>query len=190
MAENTWLVTIFRSKAESIKNILINFYDFIKDFEEVKDLHFLIRDRLDENVVVSFRISCEAKDKQIVKSKIEFKLNNLISKDNYLMDPSPKHPLYKYGAWQWEMVFKKRGQKKFDTFCHFLRKMSEVVIEMAKQNYFSSEERTEIAHVMSWMLGCTEYFKLTIKHAEVGYYDRIEDEYHLFLQQRFQNQPK
>ena len=81
---------------------------------------------------------------------------------------------------------KERGIEKFETFCLFLRKMSEMVIELIKQDYFSSFERTEIAHIISWMLGCTEYFKLTPKSASVGYYDRIDDKYRAYLHKNFQ----
>ena len=186
MTEKVWLVTVFKCKADTAKDVLLNFYDFIKDLADVENLHFIIRDRLDDDVVISFRVLCEDKNKNIVKSKICFKLNNLISKEDYAIDPSQDNPLFQYGAWPWEETIKERGIEKFETFCLFLQKMSEMIIELIKQDYFSSFERTEIAHVMSWMLGCTEYFKLTTKSASVGYYDRIEDKYRAYLHKNFQ----
>ncbi|MDO8123519.1 MAG: hypothetical protein Q6364_03980, partial [Candidatus Hermodarchaeota archaeon] len=74
---------------------------------------------------------------------------------------------------------------RFTEFCSLLEKMSKLVIQMIRSGYFSSDERVELAHVMSWMLGCTEYGKLSTAHMEVGYYDRIEDKYHKYLQQEF-----
>jgi hypothetical protein len=56
---------------------------------------------------------------------------------------------------------------------------------MARKGYSSSTEKVEIAHVTSWMLGFTEYGKLSTAHMEVGYYDRIEDKCHKYLQQEF-----
>jgi hypothetical protein len=56
---------------------------------------------------------------------------------------------------------------------------------MARRKYFDSQERVEIAHVMSWMLGCTEYGSLSEKHMEVGYYDRVTDRYHAYLKEDF-----
>jgi hypothetical protein len=35
------------------------------------------------------------------------------------------------------------------------------------------------------MLGCTEYGMLSPAHMEVGYYDRIEDNYCQYLQEDF-----
>ena len=56
---------------------------------------------------------------------------------------------------------------------------------MIESNYFESSERIELAHVMSWMLGCTEYGSLDTKHWELGYYDRIEGKYHCSLRKDF-----
>jgi hypothetical protein len=185
MSEKTWIVTVFKCNAQKVKKILVDFYDFVCDLTETENLHFIIRDRVDDEVVFSFRVSCTKKNKKLLKSKIIFKLNNLLSKQNYVVDPSPDHPLSNYVAWKWEATTKKRGEEKFNTFCFFLQKMSAMTIEMVKQDYFSSVERTEIVHIMSWMIGCTEYFKLTPKSATVGYYDRIEDKYRAYLQKTF-----
>jgi len=68
-------------------------------------------------------------------------------------------------------------------FCDFLGQLSGIVIGMAKKGYFSSAERVEMAHVMSWMLGCTEYSILTTIHMEMGYYDRIKDRYQPYQKQ-------
>jgi len=70
-------------------------------------------------------------------------------------------------------------------FCTFLSKLSDIVVDMAEKGYFDSAERVEIAHVMSWMLSCTEYASLTTRRMEVGYYDRIEDRCHSYLKQSF-----
>jgi hypothetical protein len=64
--------------------------------------------------------------------------------------------------------------------------MSKIVVDMAKKDYFSSSERVEIAHVMSWMLGCTEYGLLSTKEMQIGYYDRISDNNHILLRDMFE----
>jgi len=46
-------------------------------------------------------------------------------------------------------------------------------------------ERVELAHFMSWMVGCTEYGLLSTMGMEVGYYDRLNDEYCSYLRQNF-----
>jgi hypothetical protein len=185
MSEEAWLITVFKCKATKVKEVIVKFYDFVNDLSEVEDLHFIMRDRLEDDVVISFRTRCKEDEKKIVKSKIQFKLNELLSKDLYIVDPTQEDDLFKYAAWPWEDTIKKRGTEKFKKFTHFLREMSKLVIDMIKQDYFSSHERTELAHVMSWMLGCTEYFTLSKESARVGYYDRIEDRYRAYLQKEF-----
>jgi hypothetical protein len=43
-------------------------------------LHFLLRDRVEDEVVVSFRVMVEPKFKEIVKTKLAYKLGTLLSK--------------------------------------------------------------------------------------------------------------
>jgi hypothetical protein len=56
---------------------------------------------------------------------------------------------------------------------------------MVKKGYFSSDERVEMAHVISWMLGCTEQGLISTKHFKIGYYDRIEDRRCEYLKEEF-----
>ena len=186
MTEDYWSVTVFKCKSEKAKDILVDFYDFAKGIRAVKDLHFLIRDRLDDDVVFSFRVLEEKKDKEIINSKIAYKLKSLIPKDDFFIDPDSEHPLYKYHAWPWRDSIKKSGSKKFAVYCKLLSHLSKIVVDMAKKEYFSSEERVELAHVFSWMLGCTEYGQLSKDEFQIGYYDRIEHKYQTHLEYRFQ----
>jgi len=126
--------------------------------------------------------------KKVVKSKIAYKLKRLTSEDKFAIDPGAEDPLQKYVAWSSKGGIAKHGPEKFIAFCRLLSQLSRIVMEMAKQGYFDSSERVEIAHVMTWMLGCTEYGKLTTTHMEVGYYDRIEDRCHPYLRQSFGKQ--
>jgi hypothetical protein len=189
LTESAWIVTIFKCDADKVKDVLVNFYEFIRDIEEVQDLHFLIRDRLKDMVVLSFRIKIDVKDKIIITSKIRFKIKSLIPEQNFVIGPSPDHPLFRYEAWPWKKTLEKRGLVKFEAFCHFLNKLSAVVIEMAKQDYFSSEERMEMAHVMSWMLGCVEKTALMpqkkINSVLTGLYDRIDQKFFSYSKQDY-----
>jgi len=185
MIRDDWTVTVFKCKAENVESVLVDFYSFAKDLEGVRDLHFLIRDRLDDDVVFSFRFLVETKDKEVIKSKIAYRLRSYKPKIRFAIDPSKRSPLGKYVAWSSEKRIEKDGQRKFARFCKFLSQMSRLVVEMARKKYFDSAERVEIAHVMSWMLGCTEYGLLSAKHMEVGYYDRIKDKSHPYLRKSF-----
>ncbi|TRO51837.1 hypothetical protein E2P63_04505 [Candidatus Bathyarchaeota archaeon] len=69
-----WSVAVFRVKPENIKNTIVNFYRFVEDLEGVVSLHFLIRDRLDDYVVFSFRVLSEPDKLKIVSSKMKYKL--------------------------------------------------------------------------------------------------------------------
>jgi hypothetical protein len=79
------------------------------------------------------------------------------------------------------------GQAKFNQFIDFLKNMSAIVVQLIENDYFTSSERVELAHVISWMLGCTEYGLLRTSGMEVGYYDRLVDKYCSYLRQDFPN---
>jgi len=189
MAVDDWCVAVFRCKPADVRRVLVSFYGFVKDLEGVKSLHFVIRDRLKDDVVFSFRVLVDSKDKQIVKSKINYKLGTLMASGRFAVDPDTKDPLEKYVAWSPDERIAKYGPKKFMDFCDLLSKLSRLVLQMARKRYFESNDRVEMAHVMSWMLGCTEYGILSTEHWEVGYYDRIDDRYCQYLKHDFRSKP-
>lgn len=184
MQNDDWAVAIFKCTTENVRCVLLDFYNFMTDLEGVKSLHFLIRDRVENEVIFSFRVSIEKKFKEIVRSKMNYKLGILVP-DKFAVNPDSQNPLNKCVAWDAEKRISKSGLDKFPEFCSLLSKMSGLVIEMLKNDYFGSTERVEIAHVMSWMLGCTEYGMLSTAHMEVGYYDRIEDKCYQYLREDF-----
>jgi hypothetical protein len=184
MSDDGWSVAIFKCTTENVRRVLLEFYDFMVGLEGVKSLHFLIRDRVKNEVVFSFRVLTEKKFKEIVRSKMSYKLG-ILTPDKFAVDPGKGSPLRKYVAWGTEDRISKLGLDKFSEFCSVLSKMSGLVIGMLRTGYFSSSERVEVAHVMSWMLGCTEYGLMSPTHWEVGYYDRIEDKACPYLKQDF-----
>ncbi len=109
----------------------------------------------------------------------------LLVPGKFAVDPDARNPLNKYVAWGNGERISKSGVDRFPEFYDLLRKMSALVIEMLKNDYFGSSERVEIAHVMSWMLGCAEYGKLSPAHMEIGYYDRIEDRCYQYVREDF-----
>jgi hypothetical protein len=189
MADGDWCVAVFRCKPADVRRVLVSFYGFVKDLEGVRSLHFIIRDRLEDDVVFSFRVLVDSKDKQIVKSKINYKLGTLIASGQFAVDPDTKDPLEKYVAWSPDERIAKCGPRKFKDFCDLLGKLSRLVLQMAQKKYFESNDRVEMAHAMSWMLGCTEYGILSTEHWEVGYYDRIDDRYCQYLKHNFRSRP-
>ena len=180
-----WCVSVFKLKPETIKNTVTELYHFTENLEGVISLHFMIRDRLDEEVVFSFRVLSEPEKLKIIRSKIKYKLGRLLEKDAFSVDPECDDLLIKYVAWPFEDTIKKRGADKFKKFYETLDALSKLVIPMMESDYFESSERIELAHVMSWMLGCTEYGSLDTKHWELGYFDRIEGKYHCSLRKDF-----
>ena len=184
MAESDWCVIVSRCKAKNVASFLVAFYRFVEGVHGVKSLHFIIRDRVGNDVISSFRVLLEAKEKRAVKSKISYKLKSLVSEDKFAIDPTKDSQLFKYAAWSTEKAAE-IGEERFALFCDFLSKMSKIVVEMAEKKYFDSDERVELAHVLAWMLGCTEYGLLTKECMEVGYYDRIESKYCPHLKEIF-----
>lgn len=183
MTSEDWSVAVFKCRPTDIRKIVPVFYKFVKDLAGVKSLHFIIRDRLEDEVIFSFRVLIEKETKRVIASKMAYMLGRLLPKGEFAVDPELQHPLRKDVALDAEEGIAKSGSKKFTEFYSLLEKMSRLVIQMIRSGYLSSEERVEIAHVMSWMLGCTEYGKLSTTHMEVGYYDRIEDKCHKYLKQ-------
>jgi hypothetical protein len=184
-ASNEWCAAVFKCSPDSVKKVLVEVYRFADDLKGVRSLHFLIRDRVEDEVVFSFRIMVEPKFKEIIKNKLSCKLSTLLSKDKYSIDPTAENSFGQYVAWQPEKRIAAYGQSKFNQFIDVLKNLSAIVIQLVENDYFASNERVELAHIMSWMLGCTEYGLLSTSGMEVGYYDRLEDKYCSYLRQDF-----
>lgn len=182
---NEWCVAVFKCSPTSIKKVPIEVYRFTDNLKSVRSLHFLVRDRVEDEVVFSFRVMVEPKFKQIVKSKLAYKLGTLLSEDKYVIDPAAENSLQKYVAWLPEKRIVDYGQNKFNHFIDLLKNLSAIEVQMIENDYFTSNERVELAHIMSWMLGCTEYGLLRTSGMEVGYYDRLDDKYCSYLRQDF-----
>lgn len=182
-ASNRWVVAVFKCPSSTVKKTLVEFYRFVEELNGVQSLHFLIRDRIEDEVVFSFQVMAEHKFKETIKNKLAKKLCTLLAADKFAVDPAPENSLAQYVAWSAEKRLAEVGQDKFGRFVDVLQDMSSFVIELVEKDYFASNERVELSHVMSWMLGCTEYGMLSTSGMEVGYYDRLEDKYCSYLRQ-------
>ena len=151
----------------------------------MRSLHFLVRDRVEDEGVFSFRVMVEPKFKAIVKTKLACKLGTLLSEDKYVIDPGAGTSFGQYDAWLPDKRIVDFRQSKFNQFIDLLKNLSAIVVQLIESDYFASNERVELAHVMSWMLGCTEDGLLSTSGMEVGYYDRLEDKYCSYLRQGF-----
>jgi hypothetical protein len=180
-----WCVAVFKCKADGARDVVVDFYSFVDGMFGVRDLYFLIRDRVDDEVVFNFRVLVEREQMEVVKSKMRYSLKRIFSTGSFSINPRRNSPLHKYAAWQPDERSTKFGEKKLSLFCRLLSQLSRFVVDMARNDYFGSEERAELAHVTSWMLGCTECGLLSAEAMQVGYYDRIEDRYRMYLKQRF-----
>ena len=183
---NDWCIAVFKCNPDSVKKVLVEVYRFADDLKGVRSLHFLVRDRVGDEVVVSFRVMVEPKFKEIVKNKLAYKLDTLLSEEKFAIDPTVGNSLEQYVAWLPEKRIVDYGQSKFNQFIDVLQKLSAIVVQIIENDYFASNERVELAHVMSWMLGCTEYGLLSTSGMEIGYYDRLDDKYCSYLRQDFQ----
>jgi|SRR5208282_3952849 len=182
---NEWCVAVFKCRSDSVKKVLVEFYRFADGLKGVRSLHFLIRDRVENEVVFSFRVMVEPKFKEMIKTNLSCKLGELLPEGNYVIDPAVGACLEQYVAWQPEKRIADCGQIKFNLFIDFLKNVSGLIVGLIENDYFASNERVELSHVMSWMLGCTEYGLLRTSGMEVGYYDRLDDKYCSYLRQDF-----
>jgi hypothetical protein len=180
-----WHVAVFRCRPDSVKKVVVEFYRFVDGLKGVRSLHFLIRDRVEDEVVFSFRVMVEPKFKEIIKTNLSCKLDTLLPEGKYVIDPAVGTSLEQYVAWQPEKRIADHGQVKFNQFIDLLKTMSAIIVKLIEDDYFASNERVELAHVTSWMLGCTEYGLLRTSGMEIGYYDRLEDKYCSYLRQDF-----
>ena len=183
---NEWCVAVFKKcSPDSVKKVLVEVYKFADGLKGVRSLHFLVRDRVEDEVVFSFRVMVEPKFKEMVKINLSCKLGTLLSEDKYVIDPAAGNSLEQYVAWLPDKRIADFGQSKFNQFIDLLKNMSAIVVQLIENDYFALNERVELAHVMSWMLGCTEYGLLSASGMEVGYYDRLGDKYCSYLRQGF-----
>ncbi|MGA3060324.1 MAG: hypothetical protein ABSD92_08140 [Candidatus Bathyarchaeia archaeon] len=182
---NEWCVAVFKCSPDSVKKVLVEVYRFADGLKGVRSLHFLIRDRVEDEVVFSFRVMVEPKFKEMIKTNLACKLGTLLSEDKYVVDPVAGNCFEQYVAWLPDKRIADFGQNKFNQFIDLLKNMSAIVVQLIENDYFASNERVELAHVMSWMLGCTEYGLLSSRGMEIGYYDRLDDKYCSYLRQDF-----
>jgi hypothetical protein len=187
MVNNDWSVAVFKCKPTDVRRVLLDFHKFVKDLEGVRNLHFVVKDRLRDDVVISFRVKVDLKEKQVVRSKVKYKLGTLMPERQFAVDPDAKDPLGKYASWPNDEEISRNGLKRFNSRCDFLGKMSRLVLQMARRKYFESGDRVDMAHAVAGMLGCAEYGILSTEHWEVGYYDRIDDRYCQYLKRDFRN---
>jgi hypothetical protein len=182
---NEWLVAVFKCKPAETEKTIVDFYRYIDNQKGVRSLHFLVTDRIEDEVVFSFRVMVEPKLKEIIKSKSAAKLNTLLGADRFAIDPTVDNNLREYVSWFPEKKLAQVGQARFTSFIDFLKNLSALVVDAIEKNYLASSERVEIAHIFSSMLGCTEYGMLRTTGMEVGYYDSLEDKYCSYLRQTF-----
>ena len=180
-----WCVIVFKCRPDSVKKVLVEFYRFADDLKGVRSLHFLIRDRVEDEVVFSFRVMVEPKFKEMIKTNLSCKLGTLLSENKYAIDPAAGNSFEQYVAWLPNKRIADCGQNKFNHFIDLLKNLSAIVVQLIENDYFASNERVELAHVMSWMVGCTEYGLLSSLGMEIGYYDRLDDKYCSYLRQNF-----
>jgi hypothetical protein len=182
---NEWCVAVFKCSPDSVKKVLVEVYRFADGLKGVRSLHFSIRDRVEDEVVFSFRVMVEPKFKEMIKTNLSCKLGTLLSEDKYVIDPPVGNSFEQYVAWLPDKRIADFGQNKFNLFIDLLKNLSATVVQIIENDYFALNERVELAHAMSWMLGCTEYGLLSHSGIEVGYYDRLDNNYCSYLRQDF-----
>jgi hypothetical protein len=187
MITHDWSVIVVKTKPENARETLVRLYWFIEGLIDVNSIHFMIRDRMQDGVVFSLRVRMASAEAEATKSAMRRELDRLAIIDG-AVDPPTHHPLHRFTAWTWQSALRQRGADKFTQFCEYLSQFSRIVVDMAEHEYFTSRERAEMAHEVSWMLGLTECGVLRVKGkkgVEIGYYDRIENTTQSYLTYHF-----
>jgi hypothetical protein len=187
---NEWCIAVFKCNPNVISEVLVDFYRFVDDLNGVRSLHFLSKDRIDDEVVFSFRIMVNPKLKEVIKSKLAYKLGTLLPENKFSINLALENSLKQYFEWNPEKRIAEMGPIKFNQLIDSLKNMSANIIEMIEHGYFGSNERVELAYTFSQMLGCTEYGALYVSEFEVGYYDRLNDKYCPKLKEKLESASK
>mgnify|MGYP005850079753 CR=1 FL=1 len=108
-------VAVFKCKPEEIKSVLPEFCNFVNGLQGVKSSHFLIRDRVDDEAVFSFRVMVNPKLKHVIKSKLSYKLGTLLS-TKFAVELPLDNSLQEFVAWEPEKKVAECGLQKFDDF--------------------------------------------------------------------------
>jgi hypothetical protein len=137
-----WCVSVFKCKPEQVKGAVPEFYRFVNSLEGVKSSHFLVRDRVDDEAVFSFRVIVDPRQKRVIKSKIAYKLGTLLSDDKFAVEPSSDGPLYSFAAWEPKRLISEVGSKKFDDLTKFLRDISKLTVKMIKKRLFRFKRKS------------------------------------------------
>ena len=66
---DVWCVAVFRCEPRSVTKCLVEFYDFVKDIDGVKSVHFLIRDRVGKEVVFSFECLYMVRRRKLLRAR-------------------------------------------------------------------------------------------------------------------------
>ena len=99
--DDNWSVVVVKCPSEQTQKMLVDFYRYVEYIVGVNSLHFLIHDRVDDEVVLSFRILIDSTEKRRIDEVVALKLQNSFPKGKFALNPEPKHPLYTYVAWDW-----------------------------------------------------------------------------------------
>jgi hypothetical protein len=91
---------------------------------------FWVRDRVEDEVVFSFRVMVEPKYKEMVKTNLSCKLGALLSVDKFAVDPAVGNSLEKYVAWLPNKRIADFGESKFNLFIDLLKNLSVTVVQM------------------------------------------------------------
>lgn len=87
----------------------------------------MVADRIDGEIVFSFRVMVEPKLKEIIKSKSAFILNTLVGADRFGIDP--ESDLRQYVSWFPEKKLAHVGPARFTSFIDFLKNLSALVVD-------------------------------------------------------------
>lgn len=140
---DNWAVFFFIVPAKMLKRILIELFEYVREIEEVEIPHFMMREYIvTQHVGISFRLLRNQEYAEIVDSKLIkfFESKNM----NYQSNPKGNRH-----AW-------KPDSKTNRAFCEALHQLSNLVVFLAQNNMFGTDERCHMAHYTVNMLALHE----------------------------------
>lgn len=85
---NDWSGVVLKCDTSKAKKTLVEFYRFIASLKGVQSLHFLIRDRVEDGVILCFRIMVKSDLKETIKGKAASNSVHCYKQTNSLLTPT------------------------------------------------------------------------------------------------------
>jgi hypothetical protein len=144
---DNWSVFFFECPANSINEVLVDLFRYIRKIKEARIPHFMIREfAITQHFGISLRVLRSQDNADIVEGK----LTEFFEQQGLRYQSNPEDNRH---AWIRKGGTNARWNRKR---CEALHQLSNLVVFLAKNDFFSANDRCHMAHYTINMLGLQE----------------------------------